>query len=169
MKITTFGSQFPMIVVAKYSSDGTKSLRKPMLIKCMTHFCVTRPQWIGIVPLLGVCYDDIWFVSKIDIRKTGVVVKYIGIWNHNYVNEIQSIAFQLNINDFPVAVKLPYSSYPKNIEIHTVHTIHSWPNPKQWVIVHTFDLMMIKRQSIYILSIITKGMGKLKHTAPHIV
>ena len=50
----------------------------------------------------------------------------------------------------------------KNIERHTAHTIVSWPNPKQWVIVHTFDLMMIIRQSIYIISIITRGVGKLK-------
>ena len=58
----------------------------------------------------------------------------------------------------------------KNIERHTAHIIVSWPNTKQWVIVHTSDLMMIIRQSMYILSIITKEMGKLiKHTAPHIV
>ena len=46
----------------------------------------------------------------------------------------------------------------KNIEKHTAHTI---PNPKQWVIVHTSDLMII-RQRIYIISIISKGMGKLE-------
>ena len=39
----------------------------------------------------------------------------------------------------------------KNTERYTVHTIVSWPNPKQWVIVHTSDLMMmIITQSIYI-------------------
>ena len=53
----------------------------------------------------------------------------------------------------------------KNIERHTTHTIVSWPNPKQWVIVHNSDLMII-RQSIYILSIITKEMGKLKTHRP---
>ena len=54
----------------------------------------------------------------------------------------------------------------KNIERHTAHTIVSWPNPKRWVIVHTSDLMMIIRQSIYIISIITKEMGKLKAHSP---
>ena len=44
----------------------------------------------------------------------------------------------------------------------TADTILSWPNPKQWVIVHTSDLMMIIRQSIYILSIIIREMGILK-------
>ena len=39
-----------------------------------------------------------------------------------------------------------------NIERHTAHTIVLWPNPKQWVTVHTSDLMMIIRQSIYIFS-----------------
>ena len=56
--------------------------------------------------------------------------------------------------------------FHKNIERHTAHTIVSWPNPKQWVIVHTSDLMMIIRQSIYILSIITKEMCKLKTHSP---
>ena len=51
----------------------------------------------------------------------------------------------------------------KNIERHTAHTIVSWPNPKQWVMAHTYDLMMIIRPSIYILSCITREMGKLKH------
>ena len=37
--------------------------------------------------------------------------------------------------------------YHKNIERHTAHTIVPWPNPKQWIIVHTSDLMMIIRQS----------------------
>ena len=57
---------------------------------------------------------------------------------------------------------IPY----KNIERHTVRTIVSWPNPKQWVIVHTSDLMMIIRQSIYILSIITREMDTLKIHSP---
>ena len=47
----------------------------------------------------------------------------------------------------------------KNIEIHTADTIVSWPNHEQWVIVRTSYLMMVIRQSIYILSIITRGMG----------
>ena len=54
----------------------------------------------------------------------------------------------------------------KNTERHTAHTIVSWPNPKQWVIVHTSDLMMIIKQSIYILAIITREMGKPKTHSP---
>ena len=54
----------------------------------------------------------------------------------------------------------------KNTERHTAHTIVSWPNPKQWVIVHTSDSMMIIRESIYILSIITREMGQLKTHSP---
>ena len=56
--------------------------------------------------------------------------------------------------------------YHKKIERHTAHTIVSWPIPKQWVILHTSDLMMVIRQSKYILSIITKEMGKLKTHSP---
>ena len=41
-----------------------------------------------------------------------------------------------------------------------------WWFDTPWVIVHTSDLMMIIRQSIYILSIITTEMGKLKTYSP---
>ena len=55
----------------------------------------------------------------------------------------------------------------KNIERQTAGTIVSWPNHKQWVKVHTSDLMMMMiRQSIYIISIITREMGKLKTYNP---
>ena len=54
----------------------------------------------------------------------------------------------------------------KNIERHTAHTIVSWPNTKQWIIVHTSDLMMIIRQSLSFLSIITREIGKLKPHSP---
>ena len=45
------------------------------------------------------------------------------------------------------------SSYHKNLEGHTAHTIVSWPNPKQRVIVHTSDLMMIDNKTKYIYSL----------------
>ena len=54
----------------------------------------------------------------------------------------------------------------KNIERHTAETIVSWLNPKQWVTVLISDLMMIIRQSTYIISIITREMGKLKTYSP---
>ena len=54
----------------------------------------------------------------------------------------------------------------KNIKRHTAYTIASWPNPKQSVEIHTSDLVMIIRQSMYILSIIKTGMGKLKTHSP---
>ena len=38
--------------------------------------------------------------------------------------------------------KVHINTFYKNLERHTVHTIVSWPNPKQWIIVNTSDLMM---------------------------
>ena len=64
---------------------------------------------------------------------------------------------------------LPVSWYHKNIERHTVATTVPWPNPKQWVIVHTSDLMTIIRQ-VYIFSQSSQEKWvNWKHTAPHIV
>ena len=58
----------------------------------------------------------------------------------------------------------------RKIKRHTAHAIVSWPNPKKWVIVHTSDLMMIIRQSLYIFSQSSQGKWvNWKHTAPHIV
>ena len=57
----------------------------------------------------------------------------------------------------------------KNIERHAAHALVSWPNPKQWVIVHTSDLMMIIRPSIYIFSLSSQEKwADWIHTAPHI-
>ena len=55
----------------------------------------------------------------------------------------------------------------KNIEKHTAHTIVSWPNPKQWKLDHTCDLMMIIRQSVYSLNH-HKENGWTENTKPHI-
>ena len=42
-----------------------------------------------------------------------------------------------------------------------MHTIVSGPNPKQWQMGHTSDLIMIIKSSTNILPIIIKGMGKV--------
>ena len=54
----------------------------------------------------------------------------------------------------------------KNIDRHTAHSIVSWPNPKQWQMDHTSDLMMILRSSTGISTIIIWGMGKLNTHSP---
>ena len=52
-----------------------------------------------------------------------------------------------------MSLKVLSCHYHKNIKRHTADTIVSLPNPKQWVIVHTSDFMMIIRQSKYIIII----------------
>ena len=59
-------------------------------------------------------------------------------------------------------------SFQKNIKRHTTHTIVSWPNPKQWIIVHTSDLMMIIRQSNIFSQPSRGNWVNWKHTAPYI-
>ena len=56
----------------------------------------------------------------------------------------------------------------KNIKRHTAHTIVSSPNPKQWIIDHTSDLMMIIRQSNIFSQPSRGNWVKWKHTAPYI-
>ena len=52
------------------------------------------------------------------------------------------------------------SSFNKNMEIHTAHTIISLPNHKQWKMGHASDLMVIMRWSTHILTKVIR-MGKL--------
>ena len=49
---------------------------------------------------------------------------------------------------------------------HTAHTIVSWYNPNQWLMVHTSDLMMVTRSNAHILTIIIKEIGNLKTHSP---
>ena len=55
-----------------------------------------------------------------------------------------------------------------NIKRHTALTIVSWPNPKLLIIVHTFYLMMIVRQSNIFSQPSRGNWVNWKHTAPYI-
>ena len=60
-------------------------------------------------------------------------------------------------------MELTLDNHHKNLTRRTMHTIVSWPRPKQWLMIHTSDLMMmIIRESSHILTIITRWVGKLK-------
>ena len=103
-----------------------------------------------------------WFCGSTDKSITGRIVICFCI---GFNTKFYSI-LTLNLNMLYVKIiVLPH----KNTKRHTANTIVSWPDPKQWVIVHTFDLMMIISQSIYIISIITRKWVSWKHTAPRIV
>ena len=107
---------------------------------------MTQTNWhMSAISLIGYCN---FMTVQIQIR-----------WNPwPFINSI--------LTPCRVSYCIPHISLHKNIERHTEDTIVSWPNPTQWVIVHTSDLMMMIRQSIYILSFITREMGKLKTYSP---
>ena len=95
------------------------------------------------------------------------VAKYVKLWRLSITARSTGEQYYMfnsirSISAWDVWTHLLY----KNTKRHTAHTIVSWPNPKQWVKVHTSDLMMIIRQSIYILSIITRKWVNWKHTTP---
>ena len=87
-------------------------------------------------------------------------------WLQNLTHHIHSILNCTNLNDHMwiwyydtylwnfISVSTTISN--KNIERHTAHTIVSRPNPKQWQMGHTSDLIMIMRYSTRILTIIIR-------------
>ena len=40
-----------LVQIMAWRRPGDKPLSEPMMIKVMTHVCVTRPQWVNIHPL----------------------------------------------------------------------------------------------------------------------
>ena len=114
---------------------------KPMLVSLLTHICVTRPQWVNMVVMRHVSYRG------------------------PDLGQIPSG------HECPTKHSGQVTNTNKNLRRHTAHTIVSWPNFKQWIIVHTSDLMMIMKTK-YIYIIFQASQGKLviwKHTAPYIV
>ena len=112
------------------------NLRKPMALNVFARGPIYTKQFL-------ISYTQIWYQQWMD----GSIGGYAFINNKK------------NINMYIISIHKKMERYP-------AYTIVSWPNPKQWVIVHTSDLMMIIRQSIYTFSIITRGMGKLKTHSP---
>ena len=106
----------------------------------------------------------------IELGPWNVISPFLGYWNISSIDIIAHIDKQFMYLCACILTPSPWLwicyVLHKNIERHTEDTIVSWPSPKQCVIFHTSDLMMIIRQSIYILSIITREMGKLKTHSP---
>ena len=127
----------------------------------------------GSVPHVCVCVRD---MGGLACNFVTWITKLIFTWLTklsciDYICEIVLIHLQ-SLCNWGSSYWKSTESLHKNIERHTAHTIVSWPNTKQWVIVHTYDLMMIIKQSIYIYIFSQSPQGKWtnwKHTAPHIV
>ena len=65
-------------------------------------------------------------------------------------------------------ILLALQNFQFSSRTHTAHTTVSWPHPKQWIIIHASDLMMIARQRIYSLNH-HKGNGSTENTQPHLL
>ena len=100
------------------------------------------------------------------LEKKIITMVYVEMHMHGFKAIYQDDSSMSHIIMYNLLLSVAFPRVHKNIKRHTVDTFVSWPNPKQWVIVHTSDLMMIIRQSLYILSISTTEMGKLKTYSP---
>ena len=148
-----FNSLWPSDTIWRYTSGSTLARVMAWCLVASSHYL--NQCWLFIK-------DDLWHSHYI-IRNT---------FKKLLIN-FQTSAFMKMYLKMSSAECWPFCScfnwslwHHKNIERHTAHTIVSWPNPKQWVIVHTSNLMVIIRQSIYIFSIITRKMGKLNTHSP---
>ena len=110
----------------------------------------------------GFFWNGCWFTKKVCVVENVSLFLFLltSVVNRHNFGTIQMVERYWD------CVVNQQTSHAKNIERHTADTIASWPNSKQCVIVHTSDLIMIIRQSIYIISIITREMGKLKTYSP---
>ena len=94
------------------------------------------------------------FIKKTDTRKQSVKIYLLSLveWQKSsryaYITNIAKLKLYC-ISAFIHGVSHHNSFANKNIIRHTPHTIVSWPNLKQWLMIHTSDLMMIIRQSTH--------------------
>ena len=152
---------------------------------CKIVICLTLSPWNLTLPYWHTTLSLVcsWFNT---LRPRGSrhhladdIFKYIFL-NENVwilINILLKFIPKGPINNIPALVQMMAWRRPrqqaiiwtdKNIERHTAHTILSWPNPKQWRIVHTSNLMMIIRQSL--LSQSSQGRWvNWKRTVPYIV
>ena len=122
------------------------SLTRGFIIKVFeTLSCQGVSVWIYKVPdKFSKClqiFHEIWIISWIFFLTAVAMhsVNYVNSCSNEIKHHLQNIR---RCNSTVVVI-----TSHKNIEIHTAHTIVSWPNREQWVIFHTSDLMMMIRQS----------------------
>ena len=121
-----------------------------------TYFWWSTPiKRIGLYRAWSIFYTDLYKPSAL---KTRTVLRYkmfqrIEIWYfydkippHTHTHTKKKKKKKTTVGIRPSLTTR--DTQQKKIEKHTAHTIVSWPNPKQWVIVYTSDLMMIIRQKI---------------------
>ena len=83
-----------------------------------------------------------WTFFQTNINKTSKVCITAHLWWESTCNLVDSPGKQSFSN--AENVSMSWRHY-KNIVRHTAHAIVSWPNPKQWLMIHTSGLMMMIR------------------------
>ena len=143
--------------------EGYKNLIQQVVFVLSSSFLIsyTCYQYTAVGKCCTLCVQIVWLLAGANWHeapwKLGLFTFLIVKWT------LLSACFNRHGNDANLHF---VGQADKNIERHTADTSVSWPNPKQWVTVHKYDLMMTRRQSIYILSIITREIGKLKTYSP---
>ena len=130
-----------------------------------------KVQWPRLNGAPDGCYTPAWISGNLDLklsRSGGRIWVAIGC---NY--KIQRKQFVIALIEFVLMAPLGVSMrvylmkdtmINKNIERHSVHTIVSWPDHKQWHMGHTSGLMMVINTRI--LTTIIRKMGKLNTHSP---
>ena len=93
-------------------------------------------KWKALYSCLEVSIESPVFVTMCYTIQENEMAGYLGVINLLLTPGKWCSNFKNAITDWYIENFLDKGSH-KNIERHTTHTIVSWPNPKQWVIVHT--------------------------------
>ena len=138
-----------------------------IIVLLISYMCIKHNP-LQLTPDKNICNDILAYWCIWETRQQALMIKGNGVGTPNLVIQLlcnRSFIYLIFI------VRITRIAYEYR---HTAHTIVSWPNPKQWVIIHASDLMMIIRQRIYIHIYIyslnhQEKWVNWKHTAPHIV
>ena len=53
--------------IMPWRRSGDKPLSEPMMVRLLTHICITRPQWVKITPCIEMAFNLLWYGNTFHI------------------------------------------------------------------------------------------------------
>ena len=51
-----------LVLIMAWRRPGDKPLSEPMLVRSLTHICVTRPQWVKLINTASIEINNLWLL-----------------------------------------------------------------------------------------------------------
>ena len=124
----------PLVLIMAWRRPGDKPSSEPMIVRSLTHICVTRPQWVKLSEVNLSC-GDIFIVIKVSTQQGAI---WLIVWAF--------VQTHCKVNPFPQQNKMCFTGNPLvdfdyNACIYIVR--YSWPKfVKKWQKCHEWSMRL---------------------------